>query len=110
MNTSLLVPTVPPEGASSSALPSGRIPELDGLRGLAILLVVIAHYIAYALPDAAGGGWRAYSDTSAARRCFQGLRSRPPAKVFFRNRFDLFCQNLKLARKLNDGKAAQEWV
>ncbi|MGD1093865.1 MAG: acyltransferase [Bryobacteraceae bacterium] len=50
-----------PEGASSTARFAGRIPELDGLRGLAILLFVIAHYIAYALPDAAGGGWRAYS-------------------------------------------------
>jgi peptidoglycan/LPS O-acetylase OafA/YrhL len=39
----------------------GRIAELDGLRGLAILLVVVAHYVAYALPNCASGGWRAYS-------------------------------------------------
>jgi peptidoglycan/LPS O-acetylase OafA/YrhL len=40
---------------------TGRIPELDGLRGLAILLVVIAHYIAYALPNGVSGAWQAYA-------------------------------------------------
>jgi peptidoglycan/LPS O-acetylase OafA/YrhL len=49
-------------GLASFPASSGgrRIAELDGLRGLAILLVVVAHYVAYALPDSASGGWRAY--------------------------------------------------
>src|SRR5712691_12887503 len=38
---------------------SGRIPELDGIRGLAILLVLIAHYI-HAGVTAQPGSWQAY--------------------------------------------------
>jgi peptidoglycan/LPS O-acetylase OafA/YrhL len=51
---------------STSPLPSGnprviqRIPELDGIRGLAILLVLVCHYVAYPVPNAPHGSWQAY--------------------------------------------------
>jgi peptidoglycan/LPS O-acetylase OafA/YrhL len=40
---------------------AGRIPELDGIRGLAILLVLIFHYVYQSVSDVATGSWQAYS-------------------------------------------------
>jgi peptidoglycan/LPS O-acetylase OafA/YrhL len=50
-------------GKGVSANPSGRIPELDGLRGLAILLVVISHYIGSA-EHAPLGFWKHHALTA----------------------------------------------
>lgn len=41
---------------ATTAAPAGRIPELDGLRGLAILLVILCHYVGNA-KDAPLGNW-----------------------------------------------------
>ena len=42
------------EGQSATAVPAGRIPELDGLRGLAIFMVLICHYF---VPVGAEHSW-----------------------------------------------------
>ncbi|WP_426609726.1 acyltransferase family protein [Bradyrhizobium sp. McL0616] len=39
---------------------TGRILELDGIRGLAILLVLIWHYLVNSVQDIAHGSWQAY--------------------------------------------------
>ena len=36
--------TAPPEQATASQMPTSRIPALDGVRGVAILLVLILHF------------------------------------------------------------------
>lgn len=41
---------------------TGRIPELDGIRGLAILLVLVWHYFVSAIP-ATPGSWQMYAVT-----------------------------------------------
>ena len=40
----------PPERAAAPALAARRLPELDGLRGVAVLLVIVCHYVSNVMP------------------------------------------------------------
>lgn len=52
--------TIAADSARTTLLPRGHVPELDGLRGIAILLVIVSHYLGDYWP-VASVGWTGVS-------------------------------------------------